>query len=59
MPQGVAGLGDVVRNPVHATGVGLLLYARAQTAPVAERKPTITTVNGVFGRMKSWFQGSF
>ena len=28
LPQHVRGLGDVVRNPIHATGVGLLLYAR-------------------------------
>jgi cell division protein FtsA len=59
MPQGVAGLGDVIRNPIHATGVGLLLYARAQMEPTAERKPAITSVGNVFGRMKSWFQGSF
>ena len=26
MPQGVTGLADVVRNPIHATGVGLLQY---------------------------------
>src|SRR6202521_3317876 len=31
MPHGVAGLADVVRNPIHATGVGLLQYARAQS----------------------------
>ena len=28
LPQGVTGLVDVVRNPIHATGVGLLLYGR-------------------------------
>ena len=32
IPQGVTGLGDVVRNPMNATGVGLLLFARAQFA---------------------------
>jgi cell division ATPase FtsA len=26
VPQWVSGLSDVVRNPIHATGVGLLLY---------------------------------
>ena len=26
LPQHVRGLGDVVKNPIHATGVGLLLY---------------------------------
>ncbi|MCZ6517265.1 MAG: cell division protein FtsA, partial [Gammaproteobacteria bacterium] len=28
LPQYVRGLGEVVRNPIHATGVGILLYAR-------------------------------
>jgi len=28
VPQHVFGLADVVRNPIHATGVGLLLYGR-------------------------------
>ena len=26
LPQGVMGLVDVVRNPIHATSVGLLLF---------------------------------
>jgi cell division protein FtsA len=30
VPQHVRGLGDVVRNPIHSTGVGLLLYARSR-----------------------------
>lgn len=30
IPQGVTGLGDVVKNPMNATGVGLLLFARAK-----------------------------
>ena len=29
-PQGISGLPDVVNNPIHATGVGLLLYARKE-----------------------------
>ena len=28
LPQGVSGLVDVVRNPIHSTGVGLLLFGR-------------------------------
>jgi cell division protein FtsA len=28
VPQFVEGLADVVRNPIHATGVGLLLYSK-------------------------------
>jgi cell division protein FtsA len=31
VPQHVRGLGDVVRNPIHSTGVGLLVYARSSS----------------------------
>ena len=60
VPQNVMGLADVVRNPIHATGVGLLLFAcqnrgtnRGVDAKVREG------VKGVWGRMKGWFQGGF
>jgi cell division protein FtsA len=57
-PAGVTGLGDVVKNPIHATGVGLLLYGRAnagQTAP----KIVGDGVKTILERMRSWFQGYF
>ncbi len=40
MPQHVIGLADVVSNPIHATGVGLLLYGSKQenTRPIAARR---------------------
>jgi cell division protein FtsA len=59
IPQYVEGLVDVVRNPIHATGVGLLLYG---TAASQARAVTALNRGGVFnalGRMKSWFQGNF
>ena len=59
MPQGISGLGEVMRNPIHATGVGLLLYARAQQAPAGEPRPFTGSASNVFERMKSWFQGYF
>jgi len=59
IPTGVYGLGDVLKNPMHATGVGLLHYARVQMEPVAERKGSAVTTHNVFERMKNWFQGSF
>jgi cell division protein FtsA len=32
VPAGLSGLGDVVKSPIYATGVGLALYgARGQT----------------------------
>jgi len=55
MPQYVKGLGEVVRNPIHATGVGILLYAKDKAEGGAD-----TAVRGglreVWLRMKSWFQ---
>ena len=57
VPQYVAGLVDVVRNPIHATGVGLLLYGMQAMADNADGLAATTEVSGVLARMKSWFQG--
>jgi cell division protein FtsA len=60
VPQHVSGLVDVVRNPIHATGVGLLLFG-AQSVPrngAGERRAQIG-MQDVWQRMKQWFQGSF
>ena len=60
MPQGVTGLGEAIRNPIHATGIGLLLYARAQLGPLGvESKPLGDNVQNVLERMKKWFKGYF
>ena len=58
IPQFVEGLSDVVRNPIHATGVGLLLYARDAARGRAHRTAAKAGVSGAFERMKSWFQGN-
>ncbi|RJQ45761.1 MAG: cell division protein FtsA [Gammaproteobacteria bacterium] len=58
LPQHISGLADVVRNPIYATGVGLLLYGqkhRHARSPYAHG----VSVKSVWGRMKSWFQGNF
>ncbi|AOU99005.1 cell division protein FtsA [Acidihalobacter yilgarnensis] len=60
VPQHVFGLADVVRNPIHATGVGLVLYgSRGRGAGRLERHRMPTSSDGVWHRMKSWFQGNF
>jgi cell division protein FtsA len=56
VPQTVKGLADVVSNPIFSTGVGLLLYARDNSAPARVRRGSGRTV---VDRMKSWFQGNF
>ncbi len=58
MPHSVSGLIDVVRNPIHSTGVGLLLYAQ-QARAEQEARPVDTGFQGVWRRMKNWFSGHF
>ncbi len=59
VPQYVSGLVDVVRNPIHATGVGLLLFG-AQSSPYRNREPVGSLgAKDVWSRMKQWFQGNF
>jgi cell division protein FtsA len=59
MPQYVTGLVDVVRNPIYATGVGLLLFGHhnrdQQSLDIGMGKG----LRGVWDRMKGWFQGNF
>jgi cell division protein FtsA len=59
LPKHVGGLVDVVRNPIHATGVGLLLFGNQED----ESGQAVTKIGGGFKvmmeRMKSWFQGNF
>ena len=57
MPQYVEGLAGVVRNPIHATGVGLLLYAKESSRARAEASASGLGVSNVFGRMRTWFRG--
>lgn len=59
MPQDVAGLVDVVRNPIFATGVGLLLFGHKNTHGGSHPLKGDSSIKGVWERMKSWFQGNF
>ncbi len=59
-PQYVNGLMDVVRNPIHATGVGLLLYGYENIARRNQRStPVSGSVADLWGQTKSWFQSQF
>jgi cell division protein FtsA len=59
IPQYVEGLVDVVRNPIHATGVGLLLYGKAAARARHDAAANKRGVLSAFERMKAWFQGNF
>lgn len=62
-PQFVVGLDDVVNNPIHSTGVGLLHYAILQNEAQTKidlgnrhRADELGTKNGLGARIKRWFQ---
>ena len=57
-PQFVTGLAEVINNPVYATGVGLLVYGLKQRETHQEAL-TQPNFKGLWGRMRSWFQGNF
>src|ERR1700742_3605500 len=59
VPQFVSGLAEVVSNPIHATGVGLLLYAKSNLETPRGEVVTLSGVKNLFERMKAWFQGNF
>ncbi|MNQ91783.1 Cell division protein FtsA [compost metagenome] len=63
MPQGVRGLGDVVRNPIYSTSVGLLLYGLQKQADGISMS-AVGSYNDeprspVFERLKRWVQSNF
>ncbi|EQD33078.1 cell division protein FtsA, partial [mine drainage metagenome] len=59
LPQQVQGLVDVVRNPIYATGVGLLLYARDNLLPARRTRSLGGNAKTTINRMRAWFQGNF
>ncbi len=59
MPEGVSGLVDVVRNPIYATGVGLLLFGQHNRNSGFVQSRGEGGFKSVLQRMKSWFQGNF
>jgi len=58
-PQYVTGLNDVIRNPIYATGIGLLLFGR-QNSLLGEKHALVGGgFKALWTRMKNWFQGNF
>ena len=58
-PQSVQGLTDIVRNPIYATGVGLLQYGAEN---MDEGRPAARSAGageGWFSRARAWVQSNF
>lgn len=58
-PQYITGLSDVVRNPIYATGVGLLLFGRHNRDAGQNSFSDDSGIKSIWSRMRSWFQGNF
>jgi len=59
LPRSVSGLTDVVRNPIYATGVGLLMFGHNNMHERGAQTVSAGGFKSVWDRMKSWFQGNF
>ncbi|MGA8259067.1 MAG: cell division protein FtsA [Arenicellales bacterium] len=60
MPTRIAGLSEVVKNPIYSTGVGLIQFGQLNQGKREREKPRESfSIKSVYQRMKSWFKGSF
>ena len=59
VPQHVTGLAAVARNPIHATGVGLLLYGQQRRQNPRSEPVDTHSEKGLLKRMTEWFQKNF
>ena len=57
-PRNVEGLKDIVRNPVYATGVGLLLYGQEREEERPTRRRSLRE-GGFLARLRSWLGDNF
>jgi cell division protein FtsA len=55
IPSRIGGLVDVVRNPMYATGVGLVLYAKSRKPKKLFRIRQNNIFNRLVDRMRRWF----
>jgi cell division protein FtsA len=58
LPHYVAGLPDVIRNPIYSTAVGLLLFGNENRSLNANMSLLVAR-RGLFSRVRSWFQSFF
>ncbi len=57
VPRNVAGLKDIVRNPVYATGVGLLLYGLEREKEMPSKRSS--RKGGAISKVKNWLSENF
>jgi cell division protein FtsA len=55
MPSEVRGLADIVRNPIYATGVGLLLYGLKHSQERVRHQPVKSPMLNILDKVKKFF----
>jgi cell division protein FtsA len=58
-PKYVGGLSEVVKNPIYATGVGLIQFGYANRGGKKRDADEKSGMRSMWSRMRGWFQGSF
>jgi len=58
-PRHISGLRDIVKNPVYATGVGLLMYGKQREDEQRERRGRTRITSGGFSRLRKWLSDNF
>ncbi|PCI38483.1 MAG: cell division protein FtsA [Thiotrichales bacterium] len=58
IPKSVTGMSEVINNTVHATGIGLLLYAKQRHMDVYS-DPMKTDKGNIWDKMRHWFKRYF
>ena len=59
LPHHVSGLADVVANPIHATGVGLLVYGSSFETGGRNHSGVAVGGRGAWGKLANWIKGEF
>ena len=59
VPNYSGSLSEVVKNPIYATGVGLIQFGHANQTQLTQINETASPFKAMLERMKSWFKGSF
>ena len=59
VPNYNGALSEVVKNPIYATGIGLIQFGQANRNRVSQINQEPGGFRALLERMKSWFKGSF
>ncbi|NND80851.1 MAG: cell division protein FtsA [Gammaproteobacteria bacterium] len=59
MPKYLGGLSEVVKNPIYATGVGLVQFGHSNQSMQRDNAAKESRTRAIWQKIKHWFQGNF